>query len=108
MKEGFPCTGCGACCRRIDVVIGKLDDMGVKPGNELYFPYKSEGGKCEKLTSDNKCSVYENRPTICNIEKMMALTGMGKNEYYAINAAACNKMMDEDGLPIELRVSLNN
>jgi len=34
------------------------------------FPYKTDAqGACEKLV-DNRCSVYENRPTFCNYKKV--------------------------------------
>ena len=39
----FPCDKCGACCRVID---------------------------CVFLTKENKCSIYGNRPFICDTKKM--------------------------------------
>jgi Fe-S-cluster containining protein len=37
------------------------------------FPYKArEDGSCEKFI-DGKCSVYEDRPVICNIRKRYEL-----------------------------------
>lgn len=33
------------------------------------FPFSIKDGKCEKFI-DGKCSVYENRPIMCNVEKL--------------------------------------
>jgi hypothetical protein len=35
----------------------------------------------------------------------MAMTGIPKKEFYAMNIAACNMMMDEDNLPLNLRIN---
>jgi len=99
----FPCSGCGACCRRAKQTVEKLNITD--PNNEFYFPYKwDETGRCEKLTDDNKCSVYETRPTVCNIDKTILLSGIDKKKFYEINIKACNKAMDEDNMPMEYRI----
>ncbi len=100
----FPCSGCGACCRRVDKAV-KNFGIESEEGDDFYFPYKwDDTGRCEMLTDDNKCSVYENRPLICNIDKMLSLTDMSKDKFYAINIEACNAMMDEDNLPLKYRI----
>lgn len=43
------CTKCGACC-----VAPDISSLG-----------KPLGVRCEHLTADNLCAVYENRPRIC-------------------------------------------
>lgn len=36
----------------------------------LTFPYKTDAsGVCEKLV-DGKCSVYEDRPLLCNVKEL--------------------------------------
>jgi Fe-S-cluster containining protein len=73
----------------------------------LSFPYKwDETGRCEKLTEDNRCSVYESRPLICKVDKLMILMGANKEQYYKETADACNRMMDSDNIDISLRVKL--
>lgn len=100
----YPCTGCGVCCKRVDRAI-KAFDLGEK--SKLYFPYKHDGnGRCEMLTDDNKCSVYENRPLICNVDALLELSGMPKQAFYALNIHSCNKLMDEDGVPINFRIKI--
>jgi len=99
----FPCSGCGACCRRAKQTVEQLDITD--PNNEFYFPYKwDETGRCEMLTDDNKCSVYETRPTVCNIDKTISLASINKEWFYKIIITSCNKAMDEDKMPIEYRI----
>ena len=62
------------------------------------FPYAvDKNGVCEKFL-DNKCSVYENRPLLCNVEKLAVLKGFDKNHWYRINAIACNFLIRQAGL----------
>jgi Fe-S-cluster containining protein len=67
------------------------------------FPYQAkEDGSCEMLV-DDRCSVYENRPTICNIESMQKIyektQGISKEDYYTLNISICNALIKEQGLP---------
>jgi Fe-S-cluster containining protein len=74
--------------------------------SEFYFPYKwDETGKCEMLIN-NKCSVYKNRPLICNIEKFRKKLKLQKDFFYKINAIACNQLMDEANISQELKVKI--
>lgn len=100
----FPCTGCGCCCRRINVAVGHYNVKSKK--DPLFFPYKwDENGVCENLTEDNKCKIYENRPLICNVEKFAEYHNLNKKEFYAANIRACNYMMESDGVSPEFRIS---
>jgi Fe-S-cluster containining protein len=99
----YPCTGCGGCCQRVD----KISLKGLGEDHPLFFPYKwDEKGVCEKLTKENKCSVYESRPLVCNIDKLADQIGLDKDTFYRENILACNKIMEEDGKPMEFRISL--
>lgn len=88
----FNCSGCGACCKRIGLLKDKF--------KEFNFPYKvNEKGWCEMLDENNKCKVYENRPQICNVDKMYSVfmkMGMTKKEYYVENTKMCNLYIRED------------
>ena len=91
----FKCSGCGCCCKRVGKVIEKYN---------IDFPYKyDENGVCEMLI-DNKCSVYDTRPLICNVDEMFKFSKLSKKNYYAINHKACNIMMEEDGIDKSYRV----
>ena len=97
-KDNYPCTSCGACCRRIDKIAEGFKQIG------LDFPYIwSENGECEMLV-DNQCSVYETRPLICNIEKVAEYMKIPKDVFFSMNIKLCNKMMDEDGIDKEFRI----
>jgi Fe-S-cluster containining protein len=61
------------------------------------FPYKAkENGHCEKLI-DNRCSVYDDRPLLCNVERLADETNMPMNKttWYAMNYAGCNTLQLE-------------
>lgn len=109
----YPCTGCGACCKRAATGVKNLMPHSMDPTSELYFPYKcDETGCCEMLSDDNRCTVYENRPLICSVDKMAEIFGkeMGatKEEYYEISAESCNSMIEEDNLPEKFKVIIKN
>lgn len=63
--DTFKCDGCGLCCKSVN---------------------------CEHLTTDNKCSIYDTRPDICNVDKgyeMYFKDKMSKQVWYAVNYKAC-------------------
>lgn len=78
----FDCDKCGLCCRNIHKIPQlKEYDLG--------------NGVCRYLTSNNLCSIYENRPDICNSEKMYELYFkfiMTKEDYIIKNLEGCKKI----------------
>jgi hypothetical protein len=95
MKKIFPCTQCGCCCKRVESAI----KLGVE------FPFKTKNdGSCEMLTEDNKCKVYDSRPSICNIHSLAKILGRNIDEFYKENIEACNKLMDQDMIPLKYRI----
>lgn len=99
-NSGFPCTGCGGCCRLIGQVLEKPEEQT----HPIYryavesFPYKAdEFGVCEKLV-DNRCSVYENRPLMCNVTLLGQLLREDLDEWYSENIKYCNTIIDSLGL----------
>ena len=100
----YPCTQCGACCKvagRVPATFPTED-----PTNIFYFPYKTdESGRCENLTEDNKCAVYDHRPLICNMDLFIEVTQLDKIKFYNENIAYCNQLMDEQGVPIHFRIN---
>lgn len=82
----FVCDRCGCCCRNLDK-------------SEIYHEMDRGDGVCKYLVG-NLCSIYDNRPDICNIEKGYQLFFekiMTKEEYYSLTIQACNilKEMEE-------------
>jgi hypothetical protein len=62
------------------------------------FPYKARAdGVCEKLGEDNRCTVYDNRPLLCNIDRMASEPSlpMSKIEWYSMNYQGCNTLQME-------------
>jgi Fe-S-cluster containining protein len=99
----FPCTGCGCCCKRVNIAVSTIGEN--TPDNPLYFPYTwDKTGKCEMLDDDNKCKVYDSRPPLCNVDTVMELLEQDKESFYALNIEACNDLMDEDNIDKSLRI----
>lgn len=97
---GFKCSGCGCCCKRINIAVENTKHI-----EELYFPYSwDEDGRCEMLMEDNRCKVYEDRPLLCNVEKIAEHLNLDKEQFYIDNNKACNKMMDEMNVDLSFRV----
>ena len=90
----FPCTRCGACCRRV----------GLSPvTRDLAGP----DGACRHLSPDSTCSIYETRPDVCRIDLMIERWGFDRRLAYEATAILCNTWMREDGsgTPVELTVN---
>lgn len=82
--DQFPCNQCGLCCKLVGLVIDQLKENG--------FPYnQNKKGECEKLV-DDKCSVYETRPSVCRIDEMQLSSGKSKSEYYKDSINVCNQL----------------
>lgn len=71
----FPCTKCGACCRRVDAVADLADlDRG--------------DGACVHLAGDNTCRIYEERPKACRVDDN-APAHVTPAAWYRVNEEAC-------------------
>lgn len=109
-KDGYPCSACGACCKRIDKGIKEvkalLKERGIS-NHLMKFPYKwDETGKCEKLGDDGKCTVYETRPNLCRIDWITEKAKLNANTFYPILINSCNILMDEEGVDQNFRIEL--
>ncbi len=109
----YPCTGCGQCCRMVKGIM-EAKEL-VQPGDNFYdeyisFPFNTkEDGSCEKLNDDNTCSVYDDRPDLCNSEKIYLKYFSGnetKLEYYFRSMSACNQLIKMAGLDKKYLVKL--
>ena len=71
--DTFECSMCGKCCMHMDEVIARLPQLEKLIGEDnAIFPYSYKKGICEKLDQENnRCSIYKNRPIICNVDKFI-------------------------------------
>lgn len=96
----FRCSGCGECCKHINVAVENTKHL-----KELEFPYKwDESGRCDKLGEDNRCTVYNNRPLLCNIDKFIKVFKIDKDKFYDMNIKACNDLMDDNNVDLSFRI----
>lgn len=60
------------------------------------FPYKAlDDGSCEKL-KDGLCSVYDNRPSLCNVDYMEKK--YKEKDFIKKTIAVCNSLITHAGL----------
>lgn len=77
----FNCSKCGQCCRNLRL-------------NKLYDSL-DDGTGCCKYLKGNECSIYDERPLLCNVDKCYELyfsDVMTVEEYYKINFQACEML----------------
>ena len=88
----FLCSQCGACCRNVQ-------------GSGL--PH-DENGVCLHLNKEtNKCSIYENRPEACRVDKMFEnhyKHQMSKKEFFILNTKACHALIDKEELDESFKI----
>ncbi len=99
----FNCTGCGICCTKVRDAFQNVENMLPADRDAIKsFPYATKpDGSCEKLVN-GKCSVYKNRPLICNMEAMYnkyyRLLNVPKRDLYNMAALRCNSLILAAGL----------
>jgi Fe-S-cluster containining protein len=73
----FHCDRCGLCCRLLT-------------GIPQLAAFDRGDGVCRYLV-DNLCSIYENRPDICNVDKMYIYfsSGMTHKQYDKLMEDSC-------------------
>lgn len=80
-REKFPCEMCGRCCHQTHIVVRpeEIDRISGASGIPLYefmtqYLVKMDDGRflfkktkpCAFLGKDNRCTIWENRPQICD------------------------------------------
>ena len=91
----FPCTSCGLCCQNI-ANIEELKEYNLGNGVCKHFDYISK-----------KCLIYEDRPNICRVDKMLDLVyhkEFTKEEFYIGNAKVCNALQEQSKLDKSFRI----
>ena len=108
----FPCTSCGECCKNIGLGFEKTLKLDApKAIKDLIerFPYKlDENGACSMLNDDNTCSVYDDRPIICNIKLAAKLLNVEEDIWFKQNAEACNDLIRSANLDDRYLVTIGD
>ncbi len=95
----FNCSGCGLCCTRIAKIKATVHPMNWMQILVNDFPYGTDAdGACMKLV-DGQCSVYEDRPLLCDIEGIADKMdiGMSKKQWFEMNYKGCEFLQREAG-----------
>lgn len=85
--NGFHCDRCGLCCSKV----GKFPSMK---------EFDRGDGACKHLNGDNTCAIYENRPTICNVDRLYEerfKDDMTRDEWYRLQYEGCRELKEENG-----------
>lgn len=79
----FICNKCGLCCMKVN-------------NSSIYAELDRGDGICKYLDEKTKlCKIYNNRPILCNIDKMYEqffYKKLSKEDYYKLNYEACKKI----------------
>jgi Fe-S-cluster containining protein len=96
----FPCTQCALCCKNVGVYLKNRDLFTDKTMRALIdaFPYAVDESGCCEMLEDNKCTVYEGRPYLCNVDAAGEMFGIERDLWYRLNADACNALIRLKGL----------
>ena len=105
----FPCTQCGQCCRHIKDILSSSESFPTVIKDLIdRFPYDiNPDGSCSMLNEDGLCSVYENRPIMCNVKLMGQLLHQDTTEWHRINAENCNKLINAANLDPKYLVQIS-
>ena len=99
----FACVNCGICCQHIDRAKWNINLFDKYIQNEIRnFKYKHDDtGRCEMLGEDNKCNIYNNRPTLCNVKKLWEKyykNTISLKDFYIKQNESCNMLMEDEGM----------
>ena len=85
MSGGFHCDRCGLCCRKV----GRFEFMKA---------FDRGDGVCKYLNENNLCSIYETRPTICNVDELYEKfyrDKISREGWYRLQYEGCRKLKEE-------------
>jgi len=90
VRRPFPCTGCGACCRRVGLVA------------ETRYLDRGDGACRHYDDSRKSCGIYEHRPLVCRVEPYFDAHFAQRydwDEFVALNLAVCAQLAAQDDVP---------
>lgn len=66
-----------------------------------------DDGSCVRYDREaRRCSIYDSRPAICRVDEYAETNGLPLDDWYEVNAAACNRLQDDLGIDPSFRVRL--
>lgn len=93
----FDCNECGLCCKKVYRALDKSRNPHWMHEAIDDFPYEmNSDGSCSMMV-DNRCSVYEDRPLLCNIKKAAKKIDMPytRKEWFRLNYEGCRQLQME-------------
>jgi|TARA_R110000824_G_scaffold9137_2_gene41142 Fe-S-cluster containining protein len=91
----FLCSQCGLCCKLAGFLKSTKDVLPI-----------NKDGSCSNLI-DNKCSIYEDRPDICRVEKMISnKDNLSRKDYYIKSTKVCHTLIDTFGLEDSYKIDI--
>lgn len=82
----FPCSQCGLCCKHVNL------------SPQTAFLDRGDG-LCQHLNlNTNLCSIYENRPSICNVQKQyehVYSKQMSWAQFVTVNIEVCEILKNQ-------------
>ena len=109
----FPCTQCGQCCKSIGITFNPNSDYYKQAPQAIKtlidnFPYPiNSDNSCSALSEDNLCTVYDNRPIICNTSLGADLLNIPKPQFFKLVADQCNTLITEANLDPKYLVQIS-
>lgn len=83
MSDTFPCNGCGACCKSVQLA------------PETAWLDRGDG-VCRHLDAGSaRCGIYDQRPEVCNVRGMYERHYRARMDwpaFVALNLAACEQL----------------
>jgi len=109
---GFKCVNCGSCCRAHPSDVNaeeqkKIESLGFTDflegniGGVTRRIRAKDDGSCFFLTKDNRCAIYDARPTACKLEPLMITDYDYENNKIKLDvnpAALCDPSLSCKGL----------
>lgn len=85
--HSFPCEKCGACCRHVD------------RAKETQFLNRGDGICINYDEKTMLCSIYQERPDICRVDKQYLLNYRNKytwDEFIELNRISCELILKSE------------
>lgn len=83
VSSGFPCTQCGLCCQNVYLA------------EATRFLDRGDGTCMHYAEAERACSIYEQRPDICRVDRMYELHYAHRytwTTFVRLNIEVCKKL----------------